>query len=109
MFPGRAKLLVLNLRPIPSQKQTLRPAERILSLVNFMLDILILANVVGLLDNAAHEHFLSDETNDEGTYQQEKLLEASQVSQKGQDVRYLTIIVIIHFVSTDVQTYNVTV
>ena len=68
----------------------------------FILNVLVIANVVYLSDDARHEHFLGEEIHKETSNHYEELLETTQVSQKCEDVSYLALIGIIELVGTDV-------
>lgn len=68
----------------------------------FILNVLVIANVVYLSDDARHEHFLGEEIHKETSNHYEELLETTQVSQKCEDVSYLPLIGIIELVCSDV-------
>ena len=68
----------------------------------FILNVLVIANVVYLSDDARHEHFLGEEIHKETSNHDEELLETTQVSQKCEDVRDLALIGIIELVCSDV-------
>lgn len=65
--------------------------------------------MVDLPHDLAHEHLLSEKPDDQGTYADEGFSEASDVSEEGQAVVDLALILVKHPVTAEVHCHNVTI
>ena len=65
--------------------------------------------MVDLPHDLAHEHLLGEEPHDQGTYADEGLGEASDVSEEDQDVVDLALVLVKHPVTVEVHGYNIAI
>ena len=68
----------------------------------FILNILVISNMINLSDDAGHEHLLGEEINKKAANHDEELMKTAQVSQESEDVRNLALIGIIELVGSNV-------
>jgi len=74
-----------------------------------MLNVIILANVIDLSDNLAHEHPLSEESNYKSTDTDKCLCQTTDVSQESQDIVNFALILVKDSVTTKINCNNVAI
>ena len=74
----------------------------------FILNIIVISNMIDLSDDAWHEHLLGEEIHKQAANHDEELMKTAQVSQESEDVRNLALIGIIELVGSNVDCNEIT-